>query len=141
MKHILFCALLFVSLLSPVFAAAKLEGLGDDEHSRLLYNIILDIGIQDREAYVEIMKNLFNGNKIGSGIVGAPDASGLVQYSANISIKDKNSNIIFDRLFNGAFKSDFSDISKQPIEIKPYITQEAFDEIKRKAKQKNNKSQ
>jgi hypothetical protein len=121
---------LFCSISASAFAADK---LGDDEVSRRIYNIIFDIGVSDRDAYVEIMKNILNKNEMGAGVIAGQDAEGVVTYSVNITIQDKDTKeIVFDRLFHGAYKSDFSDVIKTPMEIKKYISDEDFKGLQNK---------
>lgn len=130
MNRIIFCAFLFCSISASAFAADK---LGDDEVSRRIYNIIFDIGVSDRDAYVEIMKNILNKNEMGAGVIAGQDAEGVVTYSVNITIQDKDTKeIVFDRLFHGAYKSDFSDVIKTPMEIKKYISDEDFKGLQNK---------
>ena len=117
-----------VSFLMLSTSAVANDTVGDDKQDVYIYNIIFDIGVQDRDAYITIMKNLFAGNKPGAGVVIGTDKDGVTDYSANITIQDENGNILFDEFFTGYFRSDYSDVIKQQANRVPPITREQYRE-------------
>ena len=96
---------------------------GDDPESRMMYNIIFDIGVQNRGEFMEIMKHLMNGEKMGISVSGSPDPpDGFIDYCTNIIFRDKETNeLVFNRIYAGSFKKDFTDITKMQVERTPYI--------------------
>lgn len=96
---------------------------GDDPGSRMMYNIIFDIGVQNRGEFMEIMKHLMNGEKMGISVSGSPDLpDGFIDYCTNIIFRDKETNeLVFNRIYAGSFKKDFTDITKKQVERTPYI--------------------
>jgi len=96
---------------------------GDDPWSQLMYNIIFDIGVQNRGEFMEIMKHLMNGEKMESSITGSPDQpDGFIDYCTSITFRDKDTNeLVFNRIYAGSFKKDFTDITKTQAERTPYV--------------------
>lgn len=96
---------------------------GDDPESRMMYNIIFDIGVQNRGEFMEIMKHLMNGEKMGISVTGSPDQpDGFIDYCTNITFRDKDTNeLVFNRIYAGSFKKDFADITKTQAERTPYV--------------------
>ena len=111
-----FAALLMLSC--PAYAKS-----GNDPWSQMMYNIIFDIGVQNRGEFMEIMKHLMNGEKMGSSITGSPDPpDGFIDYWTNITFRDKDTNeLVFNRIYAGSFKKDFTDITKTQAERTPYV--------------------
>lgn len=116
-KIVFFFAVLFI-----VSCPAHAKN-GDDPESRMMYNIIFDIGVQNRVEFMEIMKHLMNGEKMGSSTTGSPDQpDGFIDYCTNITFRDKNTDeLVFNRIYAGSFKKDFTDITKTRAERTPYF--------------------
>ena len=89
----------------------------------MMYNIIFDIGVQNRGEFMEIMKHLMNGEKMESSITGSPDQpDGFIDYCTSITFRDKDTNeLVFNRIYAGSFKKDFTDITKAQAEPTPYV--------------------
>ena len=88
-----------------------------------MYNIIFDIGVQNRGEFMEIMKHLMNGEKMGISVTGSPDQpDGFIDYCTDITFRDKDTNkLVFNRIYAGSFKKDFADITKTQAERTPYV--------------------
>ncbi len=118
MQKIVFFFAAFFILSCPAHAKN-----GDDPWSQLMYNIIFDIGVQNRVEFMEIMKHLMNGEKMGSSITGSPDQpDGFIDYCTSITFRDKDTNeLVFNRIYAGSFKKDFTDITKTQADRTPYV--------------------
>lgn len=93
----------------------------------VIYNIIFDIGVYDRDSYIKIIDSINAGNMPKAAIYFADDKeSGITDYSASFLIKNKEGNVVFHKFFTGYYKNDHSDISKIQLDRIPPMTREQF---------------
>ena len=127
MKRIFLCFAAIFALSSSAIGNEKTIAI---DSPAILYDIILDIGIEDREAYYAIMNALFDKNIPGIAVhIMTDDANGIVDYAVPVAITNKNLNIINRYFFTGSFKYDHSDINKLHLNRKPLITQEQYRDL------------
>lgn len=121
MKKIIFC------LMTILFLSSQAIGDSSKNDINILYDIIFDIGIQDREAYYRIMDTFFNENIPVMGInINSNDDKTITDYAVPIIIRDRNLDIIYHEVFTGSFKNDHSDVVKIQMNRPPIFTREEY---------------
>ena len=121
MKRLLLLLLLFHALQAACPAGGRAETSGSDDNFG--GNILFDIGLHDREAYLLLRHSICNRQKIKGASYGTNDRdAGFHDYVISFLIKDNDGKVIFNRNFAGSFKNDHSDVVKTPSGRPPILT-------------------
>lgn len=107
----------------------KGNAIADDRVN--IYDIIFDVGVHDRESYHEIMKLLVKVHRLGAGNVAGVNEDGYVVYTTNITIFDEYKRIVYNKVFAGSYKADYSDVIKAANNYKPPIPKSKVEDMLR----------
>ena len=108
-----------------------------DENLKRISDILFDIAVKDRDAYHMIMKLLFVGHSLEAGFTVAESDLEFVDYAIRIALRGNGEGhpVKFLAFYQGAYKSDYSDVKKTNLGRKAIYPAEAWEAIKQIARE------